>query len=414
MNDPIVVSGIGVVSAAGVGVDAFWTSALSGRAACSFNDLFPLGEGVSRAAGLIRDFEPETAFRWEGPAAGLEQDRLCGIARAAIHEALESAGLVGPESVKPLAETALYVSTAIGPMGTMEKAVAARRDGRVGGYSLKAFSLNRFVAHLVQHSGAGGAYALIPTGCTGGCDALGYAIAAIRSRVTRRAIVGAFEAPVTPLVVAAFARINATSTRECLPEEASCPFDIGRDGFVLGEGGGAIVVETLSAALERGAQPLAVVSGYGSVSSAFHMTDIQASGEPIARSIRSALIDSGLNADAIDHINLHGSSTPQNDLAETNAVMDVFGPRGAGIPVTSLKSQTGHALAAANGVEIVASVLSLRNGAIPPTANQRNRDPACNLNVVDQPEYVTVNHILKTASGFSGIHSAIILSRYEV
>ncbi|MDF7673371.1 beta-ketoacyl-[acyl-carrier-protein] synthase family protein [Acetobacteraceae bacterium ESL0709] len=413
MIDPIVVTGIGVVSPAGIGIENFWSSVIDGRPSCSVNDLFPLAMNTSRAVGLIRNFAPESSFSISRPVTPLEHDRLCIIARAAIDEAVESAGLSNLQGCSFLDETALYISSAIGPMASMEKVISSRCSGGDVYDGVNSFLLSNFILHLVRHTRIGGAYALIPTGCTGGCDALGYAMAAIRDGVTRRAIVGSFDAPITPMVVAAFARINATSNRDCPAEEASAPFQLDRDGFVLGEGGGALVIESLSAALERKAQPLAVIAGYGSVNSAFHMTDIEPSGKPIVRSILTALKDATLQAEDIDHINLHGSSTLQNDIAETNAVMEVFGNRGSRIPVSSLKSQIGHALSASNSMELIAGVLSLRQGVIFPTINQRNRDPDCNLNIVQKAEYGTINHILKTASGFSGIHSAVVLSRYE-
>jgi 3-oxoacyl-(acyl-carrier-protein) synthase len=404
----IVVTGLGVVSAAGVGVGRFWSSIVAGRAACTRNERFALTGSAPRAAGLIENFAPETEFGWDGGPNRMEEDRLCRIAEAAIGEAIEDAGL-DPDMRD---ETALYVSSAIGPMGTMEKVAAHASTASAGAW--RAFSLGRLPAHLARRAGLGGAYVMVPTGCTGGCDALGYALAALREGAARRAVVGAFEAPVTPLVVASFNRLGATSSRACPPAQASCPFDLDRDGFVLGEGGGALVIETETAALERGAAPLAVVSGYGSVSSGYHMTDIHASGEPIARSLAAALADAGLRAGDIDHVNLHGSSTPQNDVAEANAMRAIFGAAAATIPVTSLKSQIGHALAAANAMELVACVLSLRDGLIPPTANLCRPDPACGLSVVAGTAAAgRLRHVAKTASGFSGIHSSLVLSQYE-
>jgi 3-oxoacyl-(acyl-carrier-protein) synthase len=408
-SERIVVTGLGVVSAAGVGVGRFWSSVLAGRSACTENRRFDLAGSRPKPAGLIANFAPESEFRWDEGPNRMEEDRLCRIAEAAIGEAMEDAGL----DFELREETALYVSSAIGPMGTMEKAAAHAGSAPAGAW--RAFSLGRFPVHLAHRAGLGGAYVLVPTGCTGGCDALGYALKALREGAARRAVVGAFEAPVTPLVVAAFGRLGATSARDCPPELASCPFDIARDGFVLGEGGGALVIETESAARERGAVPLAVVSGYGSVNSGYHMTDIHESGAPIARSLVDAIADAGLRPEDIDHVNLHGSSTPQNDVAEANAMRSVFGAEAAAaIPVMSLKSQIGHALAAANGMELVASVLSLRDGVVPPTANLRNPDPACGLNVVaGAAQPIRLRHLAKTSSGFSGIHSSLVLSQYE-
>jgi 3-oxoacyl-(acyl-carrier-protein) synthase len=214
-------------------------------------------------------------------------------------------------------------------------------------------------------------------------------------------------------VEAAFARIGATSSRSCPAEEASCPFDKRRDGFVLGEGGAALVLERESTALARGAKPLAVMAGYGSACSGFHMTDIHPSGDAIARSIELALDDAGLSVDVIDHVNLHGSSTPMNDVAEANALRSSLGAVAGRVPVTSLKSQIGHALGAAGAIELVASVMTVLEQRIPPTVNLVQQDSRVGLDVVTgDPREAAIRAVLKTVSGFGGIHSAVVVGRY--
>jgi 3-oxoacyl-(acyl-carrier-protein) synthase len=412
--DPVVVTGIGVVSPAGCGASDFWNGILQGRSYTIRRTNFPDSAPGRRAAG-VAPFEPETLFSWTEAPVGELGDRLFRIAEAVIAEALDHSGIRGSSAEAALVQAAgLYVASAIGPIAAMEHKVRGFGTGAPDERGHHPFSFGRIAARLAARFGLGGPYATVPTGCAGGCDAVGYALAALRSGAASCAIVGGFEAPLTPLVEAAFARINATSSRDCAEEEASCPFDVRRDGFVLGEGGSALVLERESTALARGARPLAILAGYASTSSGFHMTDIHDSGEAIARSIELALDDAGLAPGEVDHVNLHGSSTPMNDLAEANALRTVLGERAERTPVTSVKSQIGHALAAANSIELAAAVMTLTEQLIPPTANFREPDPRIGLDVVSpaaRPAQVDV--LVKTASGFGGIHSALVLRRYR-
>ncbi|PTE06653.1 beta-ketoacyl-[acyl-carrier-protein] synthase family protein [Mesorhizobium helmanticense] len=409
----VVVTGIGVVTPAGIGLERFWHSILRGTSHVRERTFFPGAEKRGRAAG-VAEFEPQSLFAWDRPAEAAGQDRLFRIAETAIFEALSGAGLDNSAGKPLMAEAGLYVSSAIGPISTMEAIVREQSEGAMTpDDAWHAFSFGHIAAKLAERCGLGGPYALLPTGCSGGCDAVGYALAALRCGAVDLAVAGAFEAPVTPLVEAAFARINATSSRDCFAPRASCPFDTMRDGFVLGEGGGALVLEREATAIARGAIPLGVIAGYGSVCSAFHMTDIHESGEAIARSIELALADAGVSADEIDHVNLHGSSTPMNDVAEANALRKTLQNWAEDMPVTSLKSQIGHALAAANAIELAAAVMTVFRQVIPPTTNLFDQDPRVGLNVVSPwLRQAKVRNVLKTASGFGGIHSAVVVSRY--
>lgn len=410
-RERVVVTGLGVIAPGGIGMKEFWPSILSGRPCLSASTYFPQASIRGRAAGFAA-FEAETKFSWSKYSVGDGQDRVFYIARAAINEALTNAGIIGDSGNHHMANAGLYISSAIGPISTMEAIV---RDIRSIGSNdaWRAFSFGRIASRLAKECEFGGPYVLLPTGCAGGCNSVGYGLAAIRSGVVDLAVVGAFEAPITPLVEAAFARINATSSRDCPPNQASCPFDTHRDGFVLAEGGAALVLERMSTALRRGAKPLGVVAGFGSVSSAFHMTDIHTSGEAIARSVELALKDADMSMEEIDHVQLHGSSTPMNDLAEANALRLLGGNLTNRIPVTSLKSQIGHALAAANAIELVAVVMTILKQTIPPTANLIEQDPEIGLDVVSPcARPATIRAALKTASGFGGIHSAIVLANY--
>jgi len=411
----VVVTGLGVVTPAGVGLDAFWTSILKGRSHVRAHTYFPQARNRGKATALA-DFNTDTMFSWSALPGNDGCDRLFHIAATAINEALANAGIAGDARHAHLANAGLYISSAIGPVATMQALVRDSIRGEPGSNgSWRAFSFGHFASRLADQCGLGGPYAVLPTGCTGGCDAVGYGLSAIRSGAVDLAVVGGFDAPVTPLVEAAFARINATSSRDCPAQEASRPFDAQRDGFVLGEGGGALVLERETTALARGARPMGVIAGYGSVCSAFHMTDIHPSGEAIARSIELALEDADITPDQVDHINLHGSSTPMNDVAEANALRAVLGNLASERPVTSLKSQVGHAMAAASAIELAAVVMTILEQIIPPTANLTEQDPRIGLDVVScEPRRAAVRTVLKTASGFSGIHSAIVVSGYGV
>ncbi len=407
----VVVTGLGVVSPAAVGLEAFWRSVLRGSSYVRNHTHFPKATSRGRAAA-VAEFEPETCFSWSRlPGA---RDRLFCIGEAAITEALNHAGLLCGRGEEHLAGAGLYLSSAVGPIAIMEALVRDGDDG-TDDESWRSFSFGHLAARLAGRCGLGGPYAMLPTGCAGGCDAVGYGLTAVRSGVVDRAVVAGIEAPITPLVEAAFARIRATSSRDCPAAVASCPFDTRRDGFVLGEGGAALVLELESAALARGWRPLAVLAGYGSASSAFHMTDIHAAGEAIARSIALALEDAGLGPGEIDHVNLHGSSTAMNDVAEANALRSVLGESAARVPVTSLKSQIGHALAAAGAIELAAAVMTVCEQQIPPTVNLIEQDPRVGLDVVSGgPRRAAIRTVLKTGSGFGGIHSSVLVRRYEL
>jgi 3-oxoacyl-(acyl-carrier-protein) synthase len=306
-------------------------------------------------------------------------------------------------------EKAYAASTAGGT-----RPLAPSRPGSARGRWSARFDFNTPAAVVADQLRCGFGAVTVTTGCTGGLDAIGAAMAAVRRGELDVAVAGAAEAPITPLVVAAFARIGATSRRNEDPPRASRPFDAGRDGFVLGEGAGMVVIETAAHALARGARIHGTLAGYASVNSCFHMTDIPVDGRPIARSARLALRDAQGAAEEVDAINAHGSSTPQNDVAEAAAYRQLFGPRGAEIPVTSLKSQIGHPLAASNSIEVVAALLSLRHGLIPPTINLARKDARCPLDVVTgEPRRVRVRCMLKTSSGFAGIHSSLVLRRHD-
>ncbi|MDD5610760.1 MAG: beta-ketoacyl-[acyl-carrier-protein] synthase family protein, partial [Candidatus Omnitrophica bacterium] len=253
----------------------------------------------------------------------------------------------------------------------------------------------------------------LSTGCTAGTDSLGFGLETIQDGEQDIMITGAAEAPITPITFGAFDVVNVLSARNDDPEAASRPFDKKRDGFVLSEGSGILVLEELNHALKRNAFIYAEVMGFGTSCNAFHMTDLPSDGSAMANCINLALKDAGMKPQQIDYINAHGSSTRMNDIFETSAYKMVFGDYAYKLPASSLKSMIGHPLAAANAIELVVCSMIFQRNLLPPTINQQEKDPLCDLDYIPNvAREKKVDTIIKTSSGFSGIHSALILKRF--
>ncbi|MDP1609102.1 MAG: beta-ketoacyl-[acyl-carrier-protein] synthase family protein [Chlamydiales bacterium] len=410
-KERVVITGMGTINPIGNNVPDFWKNCIAGKSGVRQISTFNIPSHMSQIAGIVQaPFDQKNI-----------EERNLLFAEMAAKEALQDAGLLDVSLAYE--RCGVFIATAIAEIALMEWSFNQNKSGcgHVGLVSSKApyFSQSFFFNNVakmlaLKHQFKGGSITLA-TGCTGGNDAMGYALHMIRGGRIDVALTGATEAPITPLVVAAFSKIGATSKRNFDPEKASRPFDKDRDGFVLAEGCGMFVLESLSHALKRGAPIYAEVVGTGSVNNCYHMTDIPQDGKSIAKACQLALKDAHIEPDEVDYINAHGSSTIQNDIAETHAFYEIFGARAATIPVTSIKSQLGHALSAANSLELITAVLSLRDHIIPPTINLEAQDPACLLHVVGNKALKTsVNTILKTSSGFSGIHSSLLLKKMEI
>jgi act minimal PKS ketosynthase (KS/KS alpha) len=253
---------------------------------------------------------------------------------------------------------------------------------------------------------------VLSTGCTAGTDSVAYAYENIQLGLADVMVTGASEAPITPIALAAFDVIKALSKHNDEPEAASRPFELTRNGFVLAEGSGVLILEEFGHAKRRGAHIYAEVAGFGSTSNAYHMTDLPADGEALARSMSIAMADARVNPEDVDYINSHGSSTEQNDVFETNAIKTALGAAAYRTPASSIKSMIGHPLSAANSIEIALSAMVIERGVIPPTINYRRPDPQCDLDYVpNEARDKKVDVLIKTSSGFSGIHSSIILKK---
>lgn len=394
MRRRVVITGVGAVSPAGPDSKAHLAGLLAGRSLAT-----RLTEAwfapFSSAVGVPVTCVPESPY----PA------RHVAFADLAIAEALAEAGLDRRER----ADTHVVTSTAIAASIELETAF---RDGRVLPPGSFGFDLVTDWARSRYGVGGDGWSLTLSTGCTAGLDALGAGFDAVVAGRAGRVLVVSADATMCPVVVAAFQKIGALSHRDVPPELASCPFSRDRDGFVLGEGAAAVVLEDLSSARARGAAPLFEVLGWASVSSAYHMTAIRTTGEDIAASVRQALRDAGTLPAAVDALDSHGTSTPLNDASEAAAYHEVFGSRAAELPVVAQKGVTGHALGASNLLEVVGLCRYLSAGQLPPTANTTAGTLDVPLDVVlDEPRLAEPEVVVKTSSGFSGIHSAAVFRR---
>ncbi len=418
MKNRVVVTGLGVISPNGIGKDAFWEGMSSGRSGVKRVEDFDVSQFHSQIAAQVTDFDPASHGLTAEDAERM--DRYVQFAVAASHEAMEDSKL----HLNGVDRSRVGVSLANAICGTryMEEEFLRVTNGgtepidprKARPHLYDASMFNTPSSEIAAKQGFKGICTTVSTGCTAGTDAVGYSFELIQHGEADVMITGASEAPLCPITFAAFDVINVLSTRNDEPEKASRPFDGARDGFVLSEGCGILVVEELTHALKRGAHIYCEITGFGTCNNAFHMTDLPSEGEEMAVSMRLALKDADMNPDLIDYVNAHGSSTRQNDVFETNGYKKVLGKRAYDVPVSSLKSMIGHPLAAANSIELVADALIFENDVLPPTINQEVPDPQCDLDYIpNKAREKHVDHMIKTSSGFSGIHSSMTLSRWS-
>lgn len=418
-NHRVVVTGLGVIAPNGIGIDAFWRHASGGVSGISENTWGHKFGFKSSVMGRVRDFDPAAFGLHERDIA--RRGRYLQFALAAGQMAVTDASL--DTDALDASRFGVCIASAIADAAAMEANLLLLTDnGRspvdpswVAEGSFDAFDFGLAASTLAQRHGAEGSVSNLSTGCTAGLDALGFALDCIRRGEADVMLAGASEAPLCPLSIGSFEALGALSTRALdEPQRASTPFSGERDGFVIAEGCGILVLESLEHAVRRGARIYAELAGYASVNNAHHMTDLPPEGEQLARCIREALADARCAPDQIDHVSAHGSSTPQNDVNETGAIKAVFGAHAQALAINSMKSMTGHALAAANAVEAVALSLEIRHRYVHPTINYRVPDPHCDLDYVpNRGRPAVVRNALKLSSGFSGIHSVIVMRAIE-
>jgi act minimal PKS ketosynthase (KS/KS alpha) len=410
-----VITGIGVAAPGGIGVPAFWDLLTSGRTATRGITLFDPSGFRSQIAAEC-DFDP--AARGLSPQEIRRMDRAAQLGVVSAREALADCGLA-PADVPP-DRIGVSLGSAVGcTMGLEEEYVVLSDAGRnwlvdpgYGVPHLYGYMVPSTLAGEVAWAcGAEGPVGLISTGCTAGLDAVGHGYQLVREGAVDVAVAGATDAPISPITVACFDAIKATSPSNDAPERASRPFDLNRDGFVLGEGAAVLILEERDAARRRGAPIYAEIVGFASRSNAFHMTGLKPDGREMAEAIRVAMRQARLRPEDVDYINAHGSGTRQNDRHETAAFKAALGGRAYRVPVSSIKSMIGHSLGAIGSIEAAACALTIKNNVVPPTANLRTADPECDLDYVpitarEQP----VNVVLSVGSGFGGFQTALLLA----
>jgi 3-oxoacyl-[acyl-carrier-protein] synthase II len=404
----VAVTGIGIVSPVGVGVDAFWSALLAGRSGVSAIEGFDTGGQRVRIAGQVRDFRVDEVMSVK------EAKRTDPLSRFAVGAAQMAVDDAGFEPDDP-ARVATVFGTAAGGFGTIvdqARQLQERGPRQVSPFTIPAVLPNMAAGAISMRFGFGGPTVCAASACASSADAIGWGFRLVRDGYADACLAGGSEALVNALSLAAFANLRALSSRNDEPEAASRPFDANRDGFVLAEGAGALMLEPLERALARGAPVYAEVAGYGQASDAHHETAPDPTGAGMARAIREALADAG--EERVDYVNAHGTSTPLSDAVETKALRGAFGREADAIPVSSTKSMTGHLCGAAGAVEAAACALAIRDGTIPPTINYETADAHCDLDYVpNEARARDVRVALSNAMGFGGHDVALVLRRAD-
>ncbi|HEY3153562.1 MAG TPA: beta-ketoacyl-ACP synthase II [Candidatus Binatia bacterium] len=408
----VVVTGLGIVSPLGTGVEKNWQAILEGRSGIRKITRFATDGFASRIAGEVPDFKAEDFI----DAKEIKKmDLFIQYALGAAAMAVEDSGLkIEGEFAE---EVGVIIGVGLCGLDTIEVTHKALLDGgprKISPFFIPKVISNLAAGHIAIRYGAKGVNWTPTSACASGTHAIGEAFHLIRRGMQDAVIAGGAESVITPLGVGGFSSMKALSTRNDEPERASRPFDKERDGFVVGEGSGVLILEEREQALKRGAKIYAEVIGYAANGDAYHMTAPSPEGEGAARCMRLALKDAGIAPSDIDYINAHGTSTEYNDANETMAIKTVFGEQAAKLAVSSTKSMTGHLLGAAGAVEGVYSVLALRDGMLPPTINYENPDPACDLDYVpNKARKAAIEVALSNSFGFGGTNACAIFRRAQ-
>ncbi|MFI8996028.1 beta-ketoacyl-[acyl-carrier-protein] synthase family protein [Streptomyces sp. NPDC053542] len=414
----VAITGIGVLAPGGVGTKNFWSLLSEGRTATRAITFFDASSFRSRVAAEI-DFDPE--LHGLSPQEIRRMDRAAQFAVVAAREALGDSGLEFAD-LDPF-RTGVTVGSAVGATMGLDTEYRTVSDGGRLDLVDHTYAVphlydylvpSSFAAEVAWATGAQGPATVVSTGCTSGIDSVGHAVELIREGSADVMIAGSSDAPISPITMACFDAIKATTPRQDSPETASRPFDNTRNGFVLGEGSAFFVLEELTAAQARGAHIYAEIAGYATRSNAYHMTGLRPDGAEMAEAIRVAMAEARLNAEDIDYINAHGSGTKQNDRHETAAFKRSLGDHAYATPVSSIKSMVGHSLGAIGSIEIAASALAMEHHVVPPTANLHTPDPECDLDYVPvTAREQRTDAVLTVGSGFGGFQSAMVLARPE-
>ena len=413
MERRVVITGLGVVSPVGNGKEEFWNNLLAGKPGVGPITQFDATDFPVRIAGEVKDFDP-VALAGDRKTVR-HMDRYTQFAVAAGKMAVADAKLDMTKEDPDMAGT--LIGTGIGGIHVMEDTILQiekRGPGKVNPFAIPMMIANMASGQVSITLGLRGPVLTDVTACASGTNSIGLAARLIKYGDADIMIAGGAEAAVSKAPMAGFAAMKALSSRDCPPEEASCPFDAGRDGFVLGEGSGVLVLEELEHAKKRGAHIYAELAGYGSNGDAYHITAPRPGGELAYLCMEKALKDAHTKPEEVDYINAHGTSTLLNDLNETSAIKALLGKHAYEIPVNSTKSMTGHLLGAAGAIEAVVCALSIENNKVHPTINLKERDPECDLDYVTEgARDVKINVAMSNSFGFGGHNAVIVMRRYE-
>ncbi|CAM4430131.1 beta-ketoacyl-ACP synthase II [Paenibacillus tarimensis] len=410
----VVITGMGAVTPLGNNVDQFWDRLAAGESGVRRIDTFDTSRHRSQIAGLVRNFDAEERF---GRREARRMDRFCQFAIDAAEQAWKDAGLDDYESELDKERVGVYVGSGTGGINTLleqSRLLQERGPERVSPVLVPMMITNMAAAMISIRFGTLGSTLSPVTACSIGNTSIGEAFRAIRFGAADVILAGGTEAAVNDISLASFGNATALSTRNDEPAKASRPFDADRDGFVIGEGAGVLVVESLSHALRRNARIYAEVIGYGASSDAYHIVATHPEGRGAYQAMKSALQEAGIQPSEVDVISAHATSTEIGDQSETAAIKKLFGEHAFRIPVTANKSMTGHLLGAASAVEAIALVKSLQDGLIPPTINLNNPDPQCDLDYVPHTARTdSLNIGISNSFGFGGHNAVVVFKRYN-
>jgi 3-oxoacyl-[acyl-carrier-protein] synthase II len=411
MSRRVVVTGMGCISPVGNNVKETWDSILAGKSGAGMITHFDASKHKTRFAAEVKGFDPIPLF---GPRETRKMDRFTQFATAVAMEALDQAGLEIDESNRD--RVGVMIGTGIGGIGSLLEQVEVMRERgpeRVSPFLVPMMISDSAAGMLAIRFGARGPNMALATDCASGNNAIGEALEIIRRGAADAMIAGGSEAALVPVAMAGMNVMTALSTRNDNPQAASRPFDKDRDGFLMGEGAGMLILESLEHARARGADILCEITGYGTTDDAHHISAPAENGAGAAIAMKLALEDAGLGLGDVGYINAHGTSTPLNDKSETAAIKTVFGEQAYNIPISSTKSMTGHLLGASGAIEAVFCILAMRDEILPATINYHTPDPQCDLDYVpNQPRKASPKHVMSNSFGFGGHNATLIFSRF--
>lgn len=412
MKRRVVVTGMGAITPIGLDVDSYWSNLKKGVSGLGYITKFDISEYDAKIAGEVKDFNSEMYLEKK---EARRMDYFCQYAVAAADQAVEDSGI----DFKSIDTTraGVIIGSGVGGMVTVQNEylkLLEKGPKRVSPFFVPTMILNMASGHVSIRHGLKGPNTAVVTACATSTNAIGDAFNMIKRNDADIMIAGGTEAAICELSIAGFASMKALSTHNEDPRAASRPFDLERDGFVMGEGAGILILEELEHALKRGAKIYAEIIGYGMSADAYHITAPAPDGEGAVRAMENALADAGITYDQIDYINAHGTSTPMNDRLETLAVKTVFKDRAYNIPISSTKSMTGHLLGAAGAVEAIAVIKTIKDSFIHPTINYKTPDPDCDLDYVpNKGREQKVEKAISNSFGFGGHNASIIISSYK-